>query len=124
MKKHYGKESLDVKDNRPDWFHFVEKEVEAAVKSAREDISRKIEDEYFENSDLDISEVTRAIEATNSRSAPSPEEKIFTILIQKGGDNLNQCMHILFNKCWVNGVICKDFKKEPKILLPKAGKDD
>ena len=124
MKKHYGKESLDVKDNRPDWFHFVEKEVEAAVKSAKEDISRKIEDENFENSALDISEVTRAIEATNSRSAPSPEEKIFTILIQKGGDNLHQCMHFLFNKCWVNGVICKDFKKDPKILLPKAGKDD
>ena len=62
----------------------MEKEVEAAVKSAREDISRKIGDENFENSALDISEVTRAIEATNSRSAPSPEENVFTIRIQKG----------------------------------------
>ena len=33
-------------------------------------------------------------------------------------------MHFLFNKCLVNGAICKDFKKDPKIILPKARKDD
>ena len=33
-------------------------------------------------------------------------------------------MHFLFNTCWVNGAICKDFKKNSKIVLPKAGKDD
>ena len=71
----------------------MEKEVGVAVANAREDITRKCEDKKIENSALGISEVTRDIEVTNSRSAPSSELKIFTILIQKGGDNIHHCMH-------------------------------
>ena len=42
----------------------------------------------FKNQDIYLEEVTRAIDRTNLSSAPSPEEKVFSILIKKGGDNM------------------------------------
>ena len=41
-----------------------------------------------ENSDLSIDEVEMAVETTSSNSAPSPEKRIFTILIKNGSEKL------------------------------------
>ena len=40
-----------------------------------------------ENSDLYVEEIEAAISTFNNNSAPSLEESIFNILLQKGGDS-------------------------------------
>ena len=62
-------------------------------------------------------EVTRAIDRTNLSSAPSPEEKVFSILIKTGGDNMAAALLHLFQTCWSSGTLCKSFKLDPKILI-------
>ena len=78
----------------------------------------------FENSDLNIEEVETAITCTSNHSAPSPEEKILSVFIKNGGENLLKCLYFLFNTCWEKGTLCTAFKLDPKVLLPKPSKDD
>ena len=65
-----------------------------------------------------------AVESKSNTSTPSPEEKIFTILIRNGGERLLQCLHFLFQKCWAAGNLCSAFKLDPKVLLPKPDKEN
>lgn len=69
-------------------------------------------------------EVESAITCTRNNSAPSPEEKILSVFIKNGGENLLKCLHLLFQTCWERGTLCTAFKLDPKALLPKPGKDD
>ena len=124
MKKHYGKESLDVKDKKPEWYNMVERQVKENIDQIKIDLNNNKNSDDFENSDLTIDEVEMAVESTSNTSAPSPEEKIFTILIKNGGERLLQCLHFLFQKCWAAGKLCSAFKLDPKVLLPKPDKEN
>ena len=64
-----------------------------------------------------LEEVTRAIDRTNLSSAPSPEDKVFSILIKTGGDNMAAALLHLFQTCWSSGTLCESFKLDPKILI-------
>ena len=77
-----------------------------------------------ENSDITIQEVEAAILQTPSNSAPSPEEKIFSVCIRKGGEAIVKAIHYLINKSWSLGVLPQAFKLDPKIMLPKPGKSN
>ena len=65
-----------------------------------------------------------AIALASLNSAPSPEEKVFTIMIKRGGDALVKAITYIVQKCWTEGVLPDSFKLDPKIMLPKPGKDD
>jgi len=71
-----------------------------------------------------IEEVQAAISLMDVKSAPSPTEKKFGIMIFKGGDTMAECLHYLFCKCWNKGCVPKGFKLGPKIMLPKPSKED
>ena len=124
MKIHYGKEILDVKDKKPEWYNFVESKVKDSITQIKIDLKQNKNSGDFENSDLTIDEVEMAVKTTSSNSAPSPEERIFTILIKNGGEKLLQCLHFLFQKCWAAGELCEAFKLDPKVLLPKPDKEN
>ena len=77
-----------------------------------------------ENSDLRIEEVEAAISQLSNNSAPSPEEKIFNIMLKKGGETLADGLYYIFQKFWSSGVLPNAFKLDPKVMLPKPGKTD
>ena len=124
MKLQYGRESLDVKSTNPEWYDEVESFVKSKIETTKNDIMNTVITDDFENQDIYLEEVTRAIDRTNPSSAPSPEEKVFTTLIKKGGDNMTEALVFLFQKCWSTGTLCDSFKLDPKILMPKPGKDN
>ena len=101
MKKRYGKETLDVKEDNPGWFETVEEE--ARVKTINE--LRKIKDRKYskecenENSDIITDEVQSSLEQLTNFSAPNPEEHIFNIMLKKGGNMLVKGLHYIFQKC-------------------------
>ena len=123
-KKHYGKESLNVKDKKPEWYNMVERQVKENIDQIKIDLNTNKNSDDFKNSDLNIGEVEMAVESTSNTSAPSPEEKIFTTFIKNGGERLLQCLHVLFQKCWAAGKLCSAFKLDPKVLLPKPEKEN
>ena len=102
----------------------VESFVKSKIETTKNDIMNTVITDDFENQDIYLEEVTRAIDRTNPSSAPSPEEKVFTTLIKKGGDNMTEALVFLFQKCWSTGTLCDSFKLDPKILMPKPGKDN
>ena len=61
---------------------------------------------------------------TPSNSAPSPEEKIFSVCIRKGSEAIVMAIHYLINKSLSLGVLPQAFKLDPKIMLPKPGKSN
>ena len=81
----------------------VERQVKEKIDQIKIDLNNNKNSDDFENSDITIDEVEMAVESTSNTSAPSPEEKIFTILIKNGGEKLLQCLHFLFQKCWSAG---------------------
>ena len=109
MKKNYGKESLDVKDKKPECYNMVEMQVEENIDQIKIDLNNNKKSDDFENSDLTIDEVEMVVESTSNTSATSPEEKIFTIFIKNGGERLLQCLHFLFQKCWAANKLCSVF---------------
>ena len=126
MKKRYGKETLDVKEDNPGWFETVEEE--ARVKTIDE--LRKIKDRKYskdcenENSDIIIDEVQSSLEQLTNFSAPNPEEHIFNIMLKKGGDMLVKGLHYIFQKCWTKTVLPEAFVTDARIMLPKPDKND
>ena len=54
----------------------------------------------------------------------SPEEKVFSVMIKKGGEKMIEGLHYLFQKCWTKGVLPKAFIKDLTIMLPKPNKPD
>ena len=116
MKKRYGKESLDVKAHDEDWFNSVEQEIKdvSTVEEAAIKDNSYLQDCGHENSDITIQEVEAAILQTPSNSAPSPEEKIFSVCIRKGGEVIVKAIHYLINKSWSLGVLPQAFKLDPK----------
>ena len=55
------------------------------------------------SNDLTIDEVEMAVESTSNTSAPSPEEKIFSILIKNGGEKAFAMLALFVSKmlgCW------------------------
>ena len=116
MKLQYGRESLDVKSTNPEWYDEVESFVKSKIETTKNDIMNTVITDDFENQDIYLEEVTRAIDRTNPSSAPSPEEKVFTTLIKKGGDNMTEALVLIFQKCWSTGTLCDSFKLDPKIL--------
>ena len=124
MKSQYGKESLNVKNTNPEWYNEVENFVKSTIENTKKNLKNTMINEDFENQDISLEEVTRAIDRTNLPSAPSPEEKVFSILIKKGGDNMAAALLHLFQTCWSSGTLCESFKLDPKILMPKVGKDN
>ena len=113
-----------IKNSDPDWYNKDENFVENKIEDKKINLHRSEIKEDFENQDLMIEEVTSAIAKTNLSSAPCPEEKIFTILIKKGGETVAKALLLLFQKCWCQGTICDSFKIDPKILMPKPGKEN
>ena len=85
------------------WYNMVERQVKENIDQIKIDLNNNKNSDDFENSDLTIDEVEMAVESTSNTSAPSPEEKIFTILIKNGGEKLLQCLHFLFQECWSAG---------------------
>ena len=83
IKKHSGKESLDVKDKKPEWYNMVKRQVKGNIDQIKIDLNNNKNSDDFENSDLTIDEVEMAVESTSNTSAPSPEEKIFTVFLSK-----------------------------------------
>ena len=41
MKKHYGKEILDVKDKKPEWYNFVERHIKDSITQIKIDLKQK-----------------------------------------------------------------------------------
>ena len=85
MKKRYGKESLDVKENEPEWYECVEQEArdrnEIELHNIKENTYSK--NCSHENSNLLVEEVEAAVEALAGYSAPNPEEQIFNIMLKR-----------------------------------------
>ena len=84
LKLKYGKENFNVKTSEPLWFQQVEDEVVSMEKIEREQL-RGNEGKY-EEMDITVDEVEAAIKSPDVKSAPSPSEKIFGIMLTKGGD--------------------------------------
>ena len=126
MKKRYGKESLDVKENEPVWYESVEKEaVDKNIDERLKIKERKYADNCsHENSDIRIEEVERAIEALSGYSAPNPEEQIFNVMLKKGGEAVAKGLHYIFQKSWSLAVLPRAFTQDAKVMLPKPGKKD
>ena len=64
----------------------VERQVKENIGQIKIDLNNNKNSDDFENSDLTIDEVEMAVESTSNTSAPSPEEKLFTIskMVMKG----------------------------------------
>ena len=126
MKKRYGKESLDVKENEPAWYESVEKEaVDKNIDERLKIKERKYADNCsHENSDIRIEEVERAIEALSGYSAPNPEEQIFNVMLKKGGEAVAKGLHYIFQKSWSLAVLPRAFTQDAKVMLPNPGKKD
>ena len=126
MKERYGKETLDVKESKPQWYKEVEEETERRIKIVEERIRQPAfrEDCGHENYDLRVEEVEAAIEGRNNNSTPSPEEQIFSLMLKKGGEEMAKGLLYIFQKSWVKGVLPDAFKLDPKIMLPKPGRSD
>ena len=62
MKQHYGKESLDVKDKKPEWYNLVERPAKENIDQIKIDLNNNKNIDDFENSDLTIDEVEMAVE--------------------------------------------------------------
>ena len=102
MNQQYGKENLDIKHTQPEWYNEVENCVSNVIKNTKNSLKQtKIDD--FENQDLYLEEVCAAIEKTSISSAPSPEEKVFTVLIKKGGESLAEALLLLFSDLIIPG---------------------
>ncbi|MEW8546767.1 MAG: reverse transcriptase domain-containing protein [Candidatus Thiodiazotropha sp.] len=126
MKKRYGRESLEVKEQDEEWYNFIEEEMKVRAQLEQEAIQRQDFSEVcgHENSDLREEEVEAAISMLSNNSAPSPDEQIFNVLLKKGGEAMVKGLHYLFQKSWALGVLPEDFKLDPKVMLPKPGKSN
>ena len=126
MKKRYGKETLQVKEDDEEWYCSVEEERKERLQTEQDIIISRNYAETCgnENSDITVGEVQSAISQINTDSAPSPEEQIFNILLKRGGETIATALQYLFQKSWENGVLPDAFKLDPKIILPKQGKTD
>jgi len=94
MQKRYGKKTLEVQTEKPDWY----KEVEEEVGNVRSTLKRRIhESTYedncgFENGDIQLAEVKGAIKELPNVTSPSPDEKILTVMLKKGGENMAESL--------------------------------
>ena len=124
MKERYGKESLDVKEDEPDWYECVEQEArnrnEIEIHNIKE--STYSENCSHENSNILVEEVEAAVDALAGYSAPNPEEQVFNIMLKKGKESVAKGLHYIFQKCWTTGVLPDAFKQDAKVMLPKPGK--
>lgn len=104
----------------------MERVVQELQENTKRELQNKVSsgEKNFENSDITEEEVRSAIALARLNSAPSPEEKVFTIMIKRGGDALVKAITYIVQKCWTEGVLPDSFKLDPKIMLPKPGKDD
>ena len=85
MKKRYGEETLQAKEDDEEWYCSVEEERKERLQTEQDKIARR---DYAapcgnENSDITVGEVQSAISQINTDSAPSPEEQVFNINIKK-----------------------------------------
>ena len=124
IKERYGKESLDVKEDEPDWYECVEQEGknrnEIEIHNIKE--STYSENCSYENSNILVEEVEAAVDALAGYSAPNPEEQVFNIMLKKGKESVAKGLHYIFQKCWTTGVLPEVFKQDAKVMLPKPGK--
>ena len=124
MKDRYGKESLDVKEDEPDWYECVEQEARNRNEIEFHNIKENTYSENcsYENSNLLVEEVEAAVEALAGYSAPNPEEQIFNIMLKKGEESVAKRLHYMFQKCWTTVVHPEVFKQDGKVMLPKPAK--
>ena len=69
-----------------------------------------------------MEEIGAAIAALSSNSAPSPDERVFNILLKKGEEAITRALQYIFQKSWSLGVLPDAFKTDPKVMPPKPGK--
>ena len=121
MKDRYGIESLDVKEDEPDWYECVEQEARNRNEIELHNIKENTHSENcsYENRNL---LVEAAVEALAGYSAPNPEEQIFNSMLKKGEESVAKGLHYIFQKCWTTGVHPEVFKQDSKVMLPKPGK--
>ena len=113
-----------MKDYDIDWYESVENDVLLKSKEYEEEISKPDFKEMcgHENSDLYVEEIEGALSNLNNNSAPSPDERIFNILLKKGTESMARALHFIFQKSWSSGELPVAFKIDPKVMMPKPGK--
>ena len=119
----YGEEILEVeKDNI--WFKQREEEAHDLYRKESENIRNKLYNPDPINEDFTIEEVSSSIKEMNDGTTPNPYEKVFTLMIKKGGYSIVKALHKLFLYIWQKGLIPQNFINDAKIIIPKPGKSD
>ena len=69
------------------------------------------------NEDFTIEEVSKSIQEMDDGTTPNPYEKVFTLVIKKGGYFIVEALHRLFSIYLAEGLIPQNFINDAKIII-------
>ena len=110
----FGEKILELQRDK-----FKQREEEACVlyQKETESIKKRLYHPDPINEDFTIEEVSKSIQEMDDGTTPNPYEKVFTLVIKKGGYFIVEALHRLFSIYLAEGLIPQNFINDAKIII-------